>query len=44
MREVLLANERKSKEKSKNLARRRYWWLVSRFKQNLISSLWFYLQ
>ena len=26
--EVLLTNERKSKEKSKTFARRRHWWLV----------------
>jgi len=27
--EVLLTNERKSKEKSKNFASRRHWWSVS---------------
>jgi len=26
--EVLLVNEQKSKEKSKNFAHRRHWWLV----------------
>jgi len=26
--EVLLANERKSKVKSNNFARRRHWWLI----------------